>query len=173
MGAIHGCESGKMTRKARIDSVTPGRSGGARNARAPDRAAVAHWLDQHAAATGDRRYRHAASILRAPPAGRPTCADDVAIMDVRLMMRDRETPEADMMRDQSSVDAAPGLFGPKGRTRVSIPITPARPLTPRWTTWPGGRSRRPGAALVPPFRSSDRRPGRRTRNRPSGSCSGG
>ena len=70
------------------------------------------------------------------------------------MMRDRETPEADMMRDQSGVDAAPGLFGPKSRTRVSIPITPARPLTPRWTTWPGGRSRRPGAALV---RRSDHR----------------
>ena len=102
-----------MTRKARIDSVTPGRSGGARNARAPDRAAVAQWLDQHAAATGDRRYRHAASILRSPPAGRPTCADDVAIMDVRLMMRDRETPEADMMRDQSSVDAAPGTLRPE------------------------------------------------------------
>ena len=120
-----------MTRKARIDSVTQGRLGGARNARAPDRAAVAQWLDQHAASTGDRCYRYAASILRAPPAGRPTYADDVAIMDVRLMMSDRETPEADMMRDQSSVDAAPGLFGPKSRTRVSIPITPARPLTPR------------------------------------------
>ena len=38
---------------------------------APDRAAVAQWLDQLAASTGDRRYRHAASIVRAPPAGRP------------------------------------------------------------------------------------------------------
>jgi hypothetical protein len=81
MEAIHGCESGKMTRKARIDSVTQGRSGGARNARAPERAAVAHWLDQHAAATGDRRYRHAASILRSPPAGRPPCADDPLVIE--------------------------------------------------------------------------------------------
>src|SRR4051812_38495660 len=85
MGAIHGCESRKMTRKARIDSVTQGRSGGARNARAPDRAAVAQWLDQHAAATGDRRYRHAASILRSPPAGRPPCADDASVIEVQWL----------------------------------------------------------------------------------------
>ena len=74
-----------MTRKARIDSVTQGRSGGARNARAPDRAAVAQWLDQHAAATGDRRYRHAASILRSPPAGRPPCADDASVIEVQWL----------------------------------------------------------------------------------------
>src|SRR3954447_26696670 len=86
MGAIHGCGSGKMTGKARIDRITPGRSGGARNARAPDRAAVAHWLDQHAAATGDRRYRHAASILRSPPAGRPPCTDDPLVTETRWLV---------------------------------------------------------------------------------------
>jgi hypothetical protein len=49
---------------------------------APDRAAIAQWLDQISATTGDRRYRHAASILRAPRAGRPLCADDAAVSEI-------------------------------------------------------------------------------------------
>ena len=49
-------------------------------------------------------------------------------------MSDLETPEADMMRDQSSVDAAPATLRPEEHSPVSIPIIPARPLTPRWAT---------------------------------------
>ena len=44
-------------------------------------------------------------------------------------MSDLETPEAGMMRDQSSLEAAPATLRPKSRSRVSIPITPAWPLT--------------------------------------------
>src|SRR3954449_6990673 len=51
----------------------------------PDRAAIVQWLDQLAASSGDRRYRHAASILRAPPAGRPPCADDAAVIEVQWL----------------------------------------------------------------------------------------
>ena len=53
---------------------------------APDRAVVAQWLDQYAAATGDRRYRHAASILRAPRAGRPACPDDAAVTETQWLV---------------------------------------------------------------------------------------
>src|SRR4051794_27344408 len=53
---------------------------------APDRGAVAQWLDQLAASTGDRRYRHAASIVRAPPVGRPRCADDAAVTEVQWLV---------------------------------------------------------------------------------------
>ena len=49
-------------------------------------------------------------------------------------MSDLETPEADMMRDQSSVDAAPTTLRLEERSRVLIPIIPVRPLTPRWAT---------------------------------------
>ena len=49
-------------------------------------------------------------------------------------MSDLETPEADMMRDHSSLDAAPATLRPKSCSRVSIPTTPARPLTPRGAT---------------------------------------
>src|SRR3954468_560617 len=44
-------------------------------------------------------------------------------------MSDLETPEADRMRDQSSLDAAPATLRPEESSRVSIPITPAWPLT--------------------------------------------
>src|SRR3954447_8883179 len=54
---------------------------GRKSVELPEGAAVAHWLDQLAAATGDRRYRHAASIVRAPPAGRPPCADDPLVTE--------------------------------------------------------------------------------------------
>ena len=53
---------------------------------APDRAAIAQWLDQISATTGDRRYRHAASILRAPRAGRPLCADDPLVTETRWLV---------------------------------------------------------------------------------------
>ena len=42
---------------------------------------------------------------------------------------DLETPEAGMMRDQSSIDSASATLRPKSRSRVSILITPAWPLT--------------------------------------------
>src|SRR6478609_6959259 len=54
---------------------------GRKSVEIPDRAAVAQWLDQLAASTCDRRYRHAASIVRAPPAGRPPCADDPLVTE--------------------------------------------------------------------------------------------
>src|SRR3954470_20881110 len=53
---------------------------------APDRAAIAQWLDQLAASTGDGRFRHAGSILRAPPAGRPLCADDPLVTEVQWLV---------------------------------------------------------------------------------------
>src|SRR3954453_3869539 len=53
---------------------------------APDRAAVAQWLDELAASTGDRRYRHAASIVRAPPAGRPPCTDDSLVIETQWLV---------------------------------------------------------------------------------------
>src|SRR4051794_33612708 len=49
---------------------------------APDRAVVAQMLDQYAAVTCDRRFRHAAAILRASPVGRPACPDDAAVTEV-------------------------------------------------------------------------------------------
>jgi hypothetical protein len=53
---------------------------------APDRAAIAQWLDQISATTGDRRYRHAASILRAPPAGRPPCIDAPLVIETAWLV---------------------------------------------------------------------------------------
>ena len=53
---------------------------------APDRTAIARWLDQLAATTSDRRYRHAASIVRAPPAGRPQCTDDPLVIEVQWLV---------------------------------------------------------------------------------------
>src|SRR3954447_11310349 len=49
------------------------------------RGTFAAELDRAAITTGDRRYRHAASILRAPPAGRPPCADDAAVIEVQWL----------------------------------------------------------------------------------------
>src|SRR3954467_12912835 len=53
---------------------------GRKSVELPGRAAVARWLDQLSATTGDGRFRHAGSILRAPPAGRPPCADDPLVI---------------------------------------------------------------------------------------------
>src|SRR4051794_38792223 len=53
---------------------------------APDRADIAQWLDQLAATTSDRRYRHAASILRSPPAGRPPRADDPLVIETQYLV---------------------------------------------------------------------------------------
>ena len=57
-----------------------------------------------------------------------------------------------MMRDQSSVGAAPATFRPKSRSRVSLPITPAWPLTPGGATsvllvWVGRYQTRCGMML--------------------------
>ena len=71
-------------------------------------------------------------------------------------MSDLETSEADMMRDQSSLDAAPATLRPEEFSRVSIPITPARPLLrlsagviARWRS-PCGRTVRPALAPSQP-----------------------
>src|SRR3954454_17026399 len=53
---------------------------------APDRAVVSLWLDELAVSTGDRRFRHAASILRSPPAGRPACADDPLVIETQWLV---------------------------------------------------------------------------------------
>src|SRR4051812_14097753 len=52
----------------------------------PDRAAVAQWLDQLSVTTGDGRFRHAGSILQAPPAGRPRCADDSLVIEAAWLV---------------------------------------------------------------------------------------
>src|SRR4051794_38344655 len=59
---------------------------GRESVKIPDRAAVAQWLDELAASSGDRRYRHAASILRAPPAGRPACPDDPLVTETQWLV---------------------------------------------------------------------------------------
>jgi hypothetical protein len=51
-----------------------------------DRASVARWLDQLAASSGDRRYRHAASIVRASHAGRPASPDDALVTEVAWLV---------------------------------------------------------------------------------------
>src|SRR5690242_1173346 len=66
-----------------------GERGGHRRRRAERNAgagtAVAGLLDQLAATTGDRRYRHAASIVRAPPAGRPASPDDPLVIETQWL----------------------------------------------------------------------------------------
>src|SRR5690242_3298106 len=98
MARFRSCDvDGWMTRKACIDSATQGRLRRERQARAPagdapmrarapDRAAEAQGMDQLAASTGDQRYRHAASILRAPSVGRTACADDASVIEVQWMI---------------------------------------------------------------------------------------
>src|SRR4051812_31846169 len=67
-------------------------NGAENRSRSPDRAVVAQWLNQLAASTGDRRYRHAASIVRAPPAGRPQCADDSLVTEVQWLFESGRSP---------------------------------------------------------------------------------
>src|SRR3954449_1343299 len=59
---------------------------GRKSVELPGRAAVARWLDQLSATTGDGRFRHAGSILRAPPAGRPACPDDPLVTEVEWLI---------------------------------------------------------------------------------------
>src|SRR3954452_22213215 len=54
---------------------------GRKSVELPGRAAVARWLDQLSATTGDGRFRHAGSILRAPPAGHSPCADHPFVIE--------------------------------------------------------------------------------------------
>jgi len=97
---------------------------GRKSVKIPDRAAVAQWLDQHAASTGDRRYRHAASILRAPPAGRPASADDPLVIEVQWLV---ETGRAGAIEtaarmvataaaDSQSIEATTRRLARKART---------------------------------------------------------
>src|SRR4051794_27233752 len=58
---------------------------GRKSVELPGRAAVARWLDQLSATTGDGRFRHAGSILRAPPAGRPARADDPLVIETQWL----------------------------------------------------------------------------------------
>src|SRR4051794_20872920 len=96
---------------------------GRKSVELPDRAAVAHWLDQLAASTGDRRYRHAASIVRAPPAGRPARADDPLVIETQWLV---DTGRANAIEtaarmvatastDQQSVTAATRRLARKAR----------------------------------------------------------
>jgi hypothetical protein len=90
---------------------------------APDRAAVTQWLDQLAASTGDRRYRHAASIVRAPPVGRPACADDPLVTETLWLVetgKAKTTESAARMvavasTDQRSIEAATRRLARKAR----------------------------------------------------------
>src|SRR6478672_8150829 len=90
---------------------------------APDRAAVARWLDQLSASTGERRYRHAANILRAPPAGRPPCADDAAVIEVRWLVDTGRAKRMEVaarmvataLSDQQSVTATTRRLAGKAR----------------------------------------------------------
>jgi hypothetical protein len=89
----------------------------------PDRAVVAQWLNQLAASTGDRRYRHAASIVRAPPAGRPRCADDPLVTEAQWLVdtgRAKKIETAARMvavasTDPQSVEAATRRVARKAR----------------------------------------------------------
>ena len=90
---------------------------------APDRAAVAQWLDELAASTGDRRYRHAASILRAPPAGRPPCIDDPLVTEVQWLVETGRAKKIEVAArmvatasaDPQSVEAATRRLARKAR----------------------------------------------------------
>jgi hypothetical protein len=91
---------------------------------APDRAAVAQRLDQLAASTGDRRYRHAASILRAPPAGRPESADDPFLIETLWLVETGRAKKIEVAArmvatastDQQSVEATTRRLARKART---------------------------------------------------------
>src|SRR6476469_3387510 len=96
---------------------------GRKSVELPDRAAVAQWLDQLSATTGDRRYRHAASIVRAPPAGRPPCADDPLVTETQWLVdtgRAKKIEAAARMvatasADPQSVEAATRRLARKAR----------------------------------------------------------
>jgi hypothetical protein len=90
---------------------------------APDRAAIAQWLNDLAASTGDRRYRHAGSILRAPPAGRPPCADDPLVTETRWLVETGRAKKIEVAArmvatastDQQSVEATTRRLARKAR----------------------------------------------------------
>ena len=93
------------------------------SAEIPDRVSIAQWLDQHAIATNDRRYRHASSIVRAPPAGRPASPDDPAVIEVRWLVetgRAKKIETAARMvaiasTDPQSIEAATRRLARKAR----------------------------------------------------------
>src|SRR4051795_1018826 len=90
---------------------------------APDRAVVAQWLEQLAATTGDRRYRHAASIVRAPPAGRPACPDDPLVTETQWLVDTGRAKKIEVaarmvacaLTDQQSVGATTRRLARKAR----------------------------------------------------------
>src|SRR3954464_11877165 len=90
---------------------------------APDRAVVSRWLDELAASTGDGRFRHAASILRAPPAGRPPCIDDPLVTEVQWLVATGRAKKIEVAArlvaiasvDSESIEAATRRLARKAR----------------------------------------------------------
>jgi hypothetical protein len=93
------------------------------------RGTFAAELDRAAITTGDRRYRHAASILRSPPAGRPRCVDDQEVTEVRWLFEAGRAPSIEVAARMVAT-ALPGEQSVNSATRrLARKARAAAPLT--------------------------------------------
>ena len=95
---------------------------------APDRGTVAQWLNELSATTGDPRFRHAASVLRGPRVGRPSCDDDPLVIETLWLCESGRAKKIEVAArmvatastDPQSVEATTRRIARKARAARSI-----------------------------------------------------